>query len=114
MFRKKSQSHDLDPQKSCEMIVENKDNPEFVILDVRTPGEYNQSHIEGSIHLDYQSRDFEEKLQELDKTKTYLVYCRSGMRGGASMDIMGKIGFKKVYNMAGGIMGWENCGLPLK
>jgi rhodanese-related sulfurtransferase len=36
------------------------------------------------------------------------------MRSAASVDIMMKIGFKKVYNMIGGIMGWENCGFPVK
>ncbi len=116
MFGRKSSSSqlDLDPNAASVMIQENKNNSNFVLLDVRTLGEYNQSHIEGSLHLDYQSRDFEKKVNELDKDKIYLVYCRSGMRSGASIDIMSKLGFKNLYNMAGGIMGWENCGLPVK
>ena len=113
--RKKTKpENDLDPKSAFEMIKMNRDNSNFVLLDVRTPGEHKQSHIEGSVHLDYQSRDFPKKVQELDKNKTYLVYCRSGMRSGASLDVMSKMGFKNLYNMAGGIMGWENCGLPLK
>ncbi|NYB52286.1 MAG: rhodanese-like domain-containing protein [Methanobacteriaceae archaeon] len=112
--RKPSSQSDLDPNSAFKLIQENKDNPNFIILDVRTPGEFNQSHIEGSVQLDYQSRDFEKKLLDFDKNKIYLVYCRSGMRSGASIDIMAKMGFKNLYNMAGGIMGWENCGLPLK
>ena len=117
MFGRKPSSNsatDLDPNSAFDMISKNKQNPEFILLDVRTLGEYNQSHIEDSIQIDYQSRDFEKKVQELDKSKTYLVYCRSGMRSGASVDIMRKLGFKNLYNMSGGIMGWENCGLPLK
>ncbi len=105
---------DINPQDAFKLIKDNIDNPNFLLLDVRTLGEYNQSHIEDSIQIDYQSRDFEKKVQELDKSKTYLVYCRSGMRSGASIDIMRKLGFKDLYNLAGGIMGWENCGLPLK
>ncbi|MFA0834310.1 MAG: rhodanese-like domain-containing protein [Methanobacterium formicicum] len=117
MFGRKPSSNsatDLDPNSALDMILKNKQNPEFILLDVRTLGEYNQSHIEDSIQIDYQSRDFEKKVQELDKSKTYLVYCRSGMRSGASVDIMSKLGFKNLYNMAGGIMGWENCGLPVE
>ncbi|EKF84815.1 rhodanese-like domain-containing protein [Methanobacterium formicicum] len=117
MFGRKPSSNsatDLDPNSAFEMILKNKQNPEFILLDVRTLGEYNQSHIEDSIQIDYQSRDFEKKVQELDKSKTYLVYCRSGMRSGASVDIMSKLGFKNLYNMAGGIMGWENCGLSVE
>lgn len=105
---------DINPQDAFKLIKDNIDNPNFLLLDVRTLGEYNQSHIEDSIQIDYQSRDFEKKVQELDKSKTYLVYCRSGMRSGASINIMRKLGFKDLYNLAGGIMGWENCGLPLK
>lgn len=103
----------LDPNSAFEMIHENKDNPNFILLDVRTPAEYDESHIEGSILINYQSSDFNDKVQELDKNKTYLVYCRSGMRSAASVDIMMKTGFENVYNIVGGIMGWENCGLPV-
>ncbi|BDZ71111.1 rhodanese-like domain-containing protein [Methanobacterium petrolearium] len=105
---------DLDPSTAFEMIQKNKDNPNFILLDVRTPAEYDESHIEGSILVNYQSPDFSDKVQELDKNKTYLVYCRSGMRSAASVDIMMKIGFINVYNIVGGIMGWENRGLPVK
>lgn len=116
MFERKpssSQIVDLDPNSAFEMIHENKDNSNFIILDVRTLGEFNQSHIDRSVQLDYQSRNFEKNLQDLDKNKTYLIYCRSGMRSAAAGDIMSKMGFKRLYNMVGGIMGWENRGLPL-
>lgn len=105
---------DLDPNSAWEMIQENKGNSNFVLLDVRTPGEYEESHIEGSILINYQAPDFKDELQKLDKDKTYLVYCRSGMRSAASIDIMIDNGFKKIHNILGGIMGWENCGLPVK
>jgi rhodanese-related sulfurtransferase len=104
----------LDPNSALKMIQENKDNPNFILIDVRTPAEYDESRIEGSILINYQAPDFKDKIQKLDENKTYLVYCRSGMRSAASVDIMMKMGFKKVYNMIGGIMGWENCGFPVK
>jgi len=112
--RKSSTQNDIDPSSAFEMIQNNKDNPNFILLDVRTFGEHNQSHINGSQQLDYQSRDFDKLVNKLDKDKIYLVYCRSGMRSGASIDLMAKLGFKNLYNLAGGIMAWENCGLPLE
>jgi rhodanese-related sulfurtransferase len=112
--KKPKPENDLDPNSAFEMMKANKDNSNFVLLDVRTFGEHEQSHIEGSILLNYQSRDFGKEVNKLDKDKIYLVYCRSGMRSGASIDIMRKLGFKNLYNLSGGIMGWENCGLPLK
>jgi len=111
---KTSKINDIVPEKSYELIVENKDNPDFIILDVRTPGEFSESHIEGAELINYQSPDFKDKVQELDKNKTYLVYCRSGMRSSASADIMVKMGFENLYNLVGGIMGWESSGLPVK
>ena len=112
--RKTSKINDIVPEKSYELIMENKDNPDFVILDVRTPGEFSESHLEGAELLNYQSPDFKDKVQELDKNKTYLVYCRSGMRSAAGADLMVKLGFENLYNLVGGIMGWESCGLPVK
>jgi rhodanese-related sulfurtransferase len=105
---------DINPQDAFKLIKDNIDNPNFVLLDVRTPGEFSESHIEGAILINYQSSDFKNKLQELDKTKTYLVYCRSGMRSAGSASTMKSLGFQDVYNMVGGIMEWERWGLPLK
>ena len=111
---KTSKINDIVPEKSYELIKKNKDNPDFIILDVRTPGEFSESFIKGAELLNYQSSDFKDKVQELDKNKTYLVYCRSGMRSAASADIMVKMGFENLYNLVGGIMGWESCGLPVE
>lgn len=111
---KSSKINDIVPEESYELIKGNKDNPDFIILDVRTLGEFSESHIEGSELLNYQSPDFKDEVQKLDKGKTYLVYCRSGIRSAASADIMIKSGFENIYNLVGGIMGWESCGLPVK
>lgn len=118
MFGRKKPSSDsaidIDPNSAFKMIQENKDNPNFILMDVRTPAEFEEAHIEGCILINYQAPDFRDKLQELDKNKSYLVYCRSGMRSAGSVAEMNKMGFQDVYNMTGGIMGWESCGLPVK
>lgn len=80
---------------------------DIVILDVRTPEETVQGKIEGTIEIDVLASDFPEKIKELDKDKTYLVYCRSGRRSVTACDIMEKEGFKKTYNLLGGFNAWK-------
>jgi rhodanese-related sulfurtransferase len=94
------------------LIQENKDNPDFIILDVRTPSEYAGGHIENSVNLDYYEDDFEQTLDTYDKSKTYLIYCRTANRTAAVMTIMQRLEFKEVYNMLGGINAWTAAGFP--
>lgn len=103
---------DITTQEASAMIQENAGNPGFVILDVRTPEEYADGHIEKALNLDYYSETFRDELDELDKGKTYLVYCRSGKRSRAAADIMEELGFGNGYNMRGGIVQWQEDGLP--
>ncbi|MEO1264052.1 MAG: rhodanese-like domain-containing protein, partial [Bacteroidota bacterium] len=78
-----------------------------IVLDVRTPPETAKGKIEGAMELDYRSPDFSEKVGELDKEKTYLIYCRSGGRSSNACKIMAKEGFKKLYNLEGGYTAWS-------
>lgn len=85
-----------------------QDNENAVILDVRTEGEWNEGIIPGAINIDiYKGQGFIYKLDELDKTKKYYVYCRSGARSGQACNIMQQLGFENTYNLTGGIMEWE-------
>lgn len=77
-----------------------------IILDVRTPPEFKQSAIDGAINIDCMGSNFIKKIEELDKTKTYFVYCRSGNRSGSACKLMGNAGFENVYNLSGGLMRW--------
>lgn len=81
-------------------------SPDAVVLDVRTPAEIAQGKIEGAIELDFYSRDFAQKVAALDKSKTYLVYCRSGNRSGQACSSMQQQGFTKLYNLQGGMIAW--------
>jgi len=103
------------PQEAFTLIQENHNNPEFVILDVRTPEEFAEGHIGNAINIDYSSGTFRDKLNKLDKNKTYLVYCATGSPGCGSIgtsDIMAELNFREVYNMLGGIISWKTAGLP--
>ncbi|MCP3855530.1 MAG: rhodanese-like domain-containing protein [Actinomycetia bacterium] len=86
---------------------------DLVILDVRTPDEYEEGHIEGSIMLDFYEADFADRLAELDTDVPYLVYCRSGNRSGQTSQLMAKLGFASVYDVDGGVIAWADSGLPL-
>lgn len=93
-------------------IQENKNNPNLVILDVRTPEEYAEGHIENSVNIDFNADDFKTNINKLDKNKTYLVYCRSGNRSKKAIAVMKELGFKEIYNI-GGIMDWQKEGYPV-
>jgi rhodanese-related sulfurtransferase len=85
----------------------------IITLDVRTPGEFSEGHIEGAQLIDFQSGNFESEIATLDKSKTYAVYCRSGSRSGQAVKIMSDAGFTNLYNLNGGVIDWANAGLPL-
>jgi rhodanese-related sulfurtransferase len=78
-----------------------------VILDVRTKDEHNTFRIPRSILIDFYNSNFSKKLEELDRSKTYLVYCASGGRSVGACKQMKKLGFEKVYNLKNGILSWR-------
>jgi rhodanese-related sulfurtransferase len=79
-----------------------------VILDVRTADEWSEGIIPGAINIDiYKGQGFVYSLEELDKSKNYYVYCRSGARSAQACNIMSQLGFATAYNLTGGIMQWD-------
>ena len=101
------------PRQASALIEMHKGDPDFVILDIRTPGEYQSGHIENSIMIDFYSKTFAEEVNRLDKGKTYLVHCRSGNRSTRAMALFAKLQFQKIYHLSSGINGWNSEGLPL-
>jgi rhodanese-related sulfurtransferase len=99
---------------AVEFIEKNKDNGDFIILDIRTPEEYESGHLENAINIDFYSDSFQQELARLDKKKTYLEYCRSGGRSARALDLMKDLGFTEVYNMKGGITSWRENGYPVE
>ena len=91
-----------------EWASELKNDPDAVVLDVRTEGEVMQGVIPNAINIDiYKGQGFIYRLEELDKTKKYYVYCRSGSRSRQACSIMNRLGFKNAYNLVGGILDWH-------
>ena len=96
-----SEAEDLSPQNS---VID-------VVIDVRTPMEYADGHVEGSLNLDVESGTFESSLESLDKELTYLVYCRSGRRSAIAANLMRERGFE-VFDL-GSIQNMSDLGWPI-
>jgi rhodanese-related sulfurtransferase len=86
---------------------------DVITLDVRTPGEFSEGHLEGAINIDVEGASFDSEIANLDKTKSYAVYCRSGRRSTIAVDKMSATGFDKLSNLESGINDWLANSLPL-
>ena len=84
----------------------------MIIIDVRTGPEFDGSHLEGAIQLDYYGEDFIDQLARLDRHKSYLIYCREGNRSGHVVEIMESLGFTDVADLHGGLQQWVDSHLP--
>lgn len=106
----------MDEATKSELDIRNVDENEFarmmadladaVLLDVRTPFEHESGRIEGSQLYDISDPEFPDRIAELDRDLPYLVYCRSGNRSYHAMMYMEQLGFRRVYNLEDGIIGW--------
>ena len=101
------------PRAALDFIHRNKESSTFVILDVRTPEEFRSGYIEGAVNIDYYGPGFPVEIGKLDKTKTYLVYCRTGNRTESAFALMKELQFKEVYPVEGGITAWRAAGFPV-
>ncbi|EEP60674.1 rhodanese-like domain-containing protein [Sulfurihydrogenibium yellowstonense] len=101
---------DLNAKQFYEMMQKEKD---VIILDVRTPQEYQEGHISNAINIPVQILG--QQLDKLNnfKDKKILVYCRSGNRSAIASQILDRAGFKNVYNLKGGLFEWKASELPL-
>jgi len=103
---------DISLQQAFELIQDNQNNSDLVIIDVRTPAEFAEEHIENATNINFYSDTFRDTLNNLDKNKTYIVYCAVGGRSGSALDIMAELNFREAYNILGGINQWKAEGLP--
>ena len=103
----------LSAREASTLIEKLQGDSDFIILDIRTPGEYHSGHLKNAVMIDYYSKSYMENIGRLDREKAYLVYCRSGNRSARSMDLFKKLQFKKVYHLSSGINSWYAAGLPV-
>jgi phage shock protein E len=99
----------VDPVEFSEVIAQ----PGVIILDVRTPEEFNAGHIANAININIADSDFSSEVSKLDKNATFAVYCRSANRSAVATNEMAELGFTDMYDMQGGIIDWEAAGGPV-
>ncbi len=102
-------SNTITPENFKDEIVK----PDVILLDVRTPEEFAESHLENAVNIDYHNENFSSRIDELDKTKKYEVYCRSGKRSAATVKVMQEKGIANVHDLQGGILKWQEKGFPV-
>lgn len=91
------------------------ENQQVVLLDIRTVEEFESGAISGAKNIDwYDSNAFQSEISKLDKNQPVYMYCASGNRSGQALELMNRMGFKKVYHLQGGIGAWRRAGYSLK
>lgn len=88
--------------------------PKLQLVDVRTPDEFEQGYIPAAMLIDFKSPDFKEQLKVLKKRRPVAIYCRSGNRSGQAFEILKAMGFRKIYDLEGGITAWQQQGKVIK
>lgn len=79
---------------------------DYPLIDVRTPQEYDEGHIDKASNIDFNAPDFNDQISKLDKGQPFLIYCAAGGRSAKAAALMESLGFKKVYELKGGYRNW--------
>ena len=98
--------YELDPKAAAQHV---KDGA--LLLDVREPDEWETAHVAGAQHIPL--GEIDQRLHELPRDREIVIICRSGRRSAKAQDAMEAAGFKPVANLAGGMIAWEEDGLPV-
>lgn len=87
--------------------------PNVQLLDVRTPEEFSEGHLDNAINIDVTAADFDAKVASLDKEKPVMVYCKSGGRSAKASARLKELGFKTISDLEGGITNWKSENKPV-
>ena len=89
--------------------------PPVCLVDVRTPEEYAEGHLDGAVLIDFKADGFVEKAEaQLQKDKPVALYCRGGRRSHSAAELLNKAGFKQLVELEGGITAWNEAGKPVE
>ena len=83
-----------------------------IIIDVRTPDEFNKGHLKNSLNVNWFDKNFDKNLNIFSKDLPVMVYCLSGGRSSKANERIKSLGFKNVYELDGGILEWRRNKLP--
>ena len=102
----------VSPTEAAQVIAD--DPAGLVVLDIRTPQEFNEARLADAVMVDFYAEDFAAQLETLDKDVPYVMYCNSGNRSSDAVKTMKDLGFVEVYEIDGGIVNWYDQGLPIE
>lgn len=100
-------NEDITCRQAKKLIQKHRRDANFIILDVRTPEEFKNGHVERAILIDYKSAGFQDRIDKLDKNNTYLVYCKAGGRSARTIGIMKNLNFVNLYHLFEGMDKWK-------
>lgn len=109
-YAQEAKIHNLNAKDFAEAIK----SGEVLLLDVRTPKEFQAGHIENSGNINFYASDFKKKLDLINNDQKVYIYCYSGVRSEKTIKMLADRGFKNIYNLEKGILDWNNSSLPLK
>ena len=84
-----------------------------MVIDVRTPSEFAEQHLQGALNINLQGDDFVERISQLDRNGTYAVYCRSGNRSSQAVAAMKTLGFVNVTDHGSVAEASDSLGIPV-
>lgn len=86
----------------------------YIIVDVRTPKEYRNGHMKNAINVSYFGTIFTDSIKTLNRDKTIYMYCQTQHRSPLASKKMKRLGFKKIVDLKGGFVKWENNTMPIE
>ena len=101
----------MDSEEATNLLAKNSD---IIIIDVRTPAEFDAGHIKGAKNINISDSEFQSQIEKLDRDSTYFVYCRTGNRSGRAVKLMEQLKFKSIYHLQHGITEWIGEGKPVE
>ena len=100
-------------KKGYQLIIDHETNKDLVIIDVRTPQSFSKGHISHAVNIDIEDDNYLHLFEQLDREKSYLVYCRHGNDSDIALRIMKRLGFKNIFHLYQGLETWIQKDLPV-
>ena len=104
-----SEVRHIDANAAAQLLATNQ----VIVLDIRTPREFAAGHIAGATNINSLSGDFNDKLAQLDRSKSYLLHCAVGGRSTNALPKLARLGFTNVIHLDGGFKAWQAAGNPV-
>lgn len=109
-FTQNNDGENITCEQAYDLIQKFQGDTNFIIIDLRPRNMFYEGHIENSIYYDVFSENFDNWVSQLNKDKTYLLYCNAGYRSAIALDKMKQMGFKNLYHMFEGLQEWKKQG----